>query len=227
MSGQEAGVRILLCPEGGHCRGLSLSSRLRTFLSICWCLPCLGPGDQSPALRGNTSMSTAVTPQGDVCAMRGHTQEATEDERVTVLAHQEGSPRETPPQGPGAGGCMKDAASSSLPSAQAGLIRVTLLWILRYPADGTPAHCDWGSPCLHANIQGPRDPCVQLCAPALVKPAAHPSEWSPGRGGGLKHRTVSGPRWVCRTTPGPAQAGGSLQVTFLRHIQSCHLFFFF
>lgn len=57
------------------------------------------------------------------------------------------------------------------------------LWVLRYPADCTPAHRDWGTPCLHANIQGSRDPCVQLCATTLVKPAAHPSEWgSGGRG---------------------------------------------
>ncbi|KAI5943920.1 Protein FAM168A [Manis javanica] len=47
--------------------------------------------------------------------------------------------------------------------------------VSRYPADCTPAYRDWGTPCLHANIQGPGDPCVQLCAPALVKPAAHPN----------------------------------------------------
>ncbi|KAL2806731.1 protein FAM168A isoform 2, partial [Daubentonia madagascariensis] len=40
--------------------------------------------------------------------------------------------------------------------------------VSRYPADYTPAHCNWGTPCLHANIQGPRNPCVQLRAPALV-----------------------------------------------------------
>ncbi|GAB1292395.1 Protein FAM168A [Apodemus speciosus] len=44
-----------------------------------------------------------------------------------------------------------------------------------YPADHTSAHCNRGTPCLHAHIQGPRNPCVQLRAPALVKPAAHPN----------------------------------------------------
>ncbi|GAB5577411.1 protein FAM168A isoform X3 [Prionailurus iriomotensis] len=51
----------------------------------------------------------------------------------------------------------------------------TMAMSAEYPADCTPAHRDWGTPCVHANIQGPRDPCVQLCAPALVKPAAHPN----------------------------------------------------
>ncbi|XP_035298241.1 protein FAM168A isoform X3 [Cricetulus griseus] len=47
--------------------------------------------------------------------------------------------------------------------------------VSRYPADHTPAHCNWGAPRLHAHVQGPRNPRVQLCAPALVKPAAHPN----------------------------------------------------
>ena len=54
------------------------------------------------------------------------------------------------------------------------------LWMLRDLADCPPAHRDWGTPCLHANIQGPGDPGVQLCAATLVKPAAHPSEWGLG-----------------------------------------------
>lgn len=72
------------------------------------------------------------------------------------------------------------------------------LWMLRYPADCTPAYRDWGTPCLHANIQGPGDPCVQLCAPALVKPAAHPSEWGPGAGGENKRVTKYG--HCCKAT---------------------------
>ena len=45
-----------------------------------------------------------------------------------------------------------------------------------YPADCITAHSDWGIPCLHANIQGTRDPCIQLyICPTLVKPAAHPN----------------------------------------------------
>lgn len=69
----------------------------------------------------------------------------------------------------------------SIPGPWDGLISFALLsLVLRDPADCTPAHRDWGTPCLHANIQGPRDPCVQLCATTLVKPEAHPSEWGLG-----------------------------------------------
>lgn len=34
-----------------------------------------------------------------------------------------------------------------------------------HPADCITAHSNWGIPCLHANIQGARDPCIQLHAP--------------------------------------------------------------
>lgn len=84
--------------------------------------------------------------------------------------------------GPGWGAAMRKAMTSSHHPSALGWPHwvYSSLWILRYPADCTPAHRDRGTPRLHANIQGPRDPCVQLCAPALVKPAAHPSEWGLG-----------------------------------------------
>lgn len=96
------------------------------------------------------------------------------------------------------GAAVKTMASSfssqCLGTASSGLIS---FWLLRNPADCTPAHRDWGTPCLHANIQGPRDPCVQLRAPALVKPAAHASEW--GQGGRGKRVTEY---WNCLKAPG-------------------------
>ena len=96
-------------------------------------------------------------------------------------------------------------------------------WMLRYPADCTPAHRDWGTPCLHANIQGPRDPCVQLCAPALVKPA--PIQVSGARvgevGGWSTSRTISKPlAWPATQV----STGGRWQllVAFLLQVQQYH-----
>jgi hypothetical protein len=79
------------------------------------------------------------------------------------------------------------SSSLSLSPGTASSGFLFFLWMPRYSADYTPAHCNWSTPCLHAHIQGPRNPSLQLCAPALVKPAAHPSEWGQGGRNGRGH----------------------------------------
>lgn len=88
--------------------------------------------------------------------------------------------------------------------------------MLRDPADCPPAHRDRGTPCLHANVQGPGDPGVQLRAAALVKPAAHPSEWGPGREGGR----ATG-HWTCLTAPGLIGSTGVSRVGDSYQVLSC------